>query len=207
MKPYEAYHVSHSSIYGAIELMKEHHINPDDIEKILIKGLPNRNNSPATRNVRLPLTKEDADHNPAFLIATAITEGAVGPDQYAKQAWKQAKMKDLMGKIWFQGDAEMTKNFPDHWDCDVTITMKDGTVYSKHVDLPKGQPGNPMTDDEIKAKFSNMAEKLMPKSQVDAIIKTVYNLDDVKDVSELTKLLVARSESTAPSRSARASAK
>ena len=191
MKPYEAYHVSHSSIFGAIELAKENHINPDEIAKVLVRGLPNRNNSPATRNTRIPLTKEDADHNLAFLVATGITDGAVGPDQYAKQEWKQPKMRELMGKMWFQGDAEMTKNFPDHWDCDVTITMKDGTVYTKHVDLPKGQPGNPMTDDEINAKFTNMAEKLMPKSQVDAIIKTVYNLDNIKDVSDLTKLLVA----------------
>jgi 2-methylcitrate dehydratase len=192
MKPYEAYHVSHSSIMGVIDLTKENHINPDQIEKVLVRGLPNRKTSPPTRNTRLPLTKEDADHNLAFLLATGIVDGAVGPDQYAKMAWKDPKMKELMGKMWFQGDAEMTKNFPAHWDCDVTITMKDGTVYTKHIDLPKGQPGNPMTDEEINAKFSNMAEKLMPKSQVNQIIKTVYDLDNVADVSTLTKLLVAK---------------
>lgn len=192
MKPYEAYHVSHSSIMGVIDLTKENHIDPDQIDKVLIRGLPNRKTSPATRNVRLPLTKEDADHNLAFLLATGIVDGAVGPDQYAKMEWKQPKMRELMGKMWFQGDAEMTKNFPNHWDCDVTITMKDGKVYTKHVDLPKGQPGNPMTDEEINAKFSNMAEKVMPEAQVNQIIKTVYDLDNVSDVSALTKLLVAK---------------
>ncbi|HEX4155504.1 MAG TPA: MmgE/PrpD family protein [Acidobacteriaceae bacterium] len=192
MKPYEAFHVSHSSIMGVIDLTKENHIDPDQIEKVLVRGLPNRRTTPAIRNTRLPLTKEDADHNLAFLLATGIMDGAVGPDQYAKMEWKQPRMRELMGKMWFQGDAEMTKNFPEHWDCDVTITMKNGTVYTKHIDLPKGQPGNPMTDQEINAKFSNMAEKLMPKSQIDQIIKMVYNLDKVQDVNSLTKLLVVK---------------
>ena len=100
-----------------------------------------------------------------------------------------------MAKMWFQGDAEMTKGFPEQWECDVTFTMKDGTVYTQHIDLPKGQPGNPMTEQEIEAKFSNMALKLMPQSQVDQIIKTVNNLENLNDVSVLTKLLAAQKTS------------
>jgi hypothetical protein len=48
-----------------------------------------------------------------------------------------------------------------------------------------------MTDQEIEAKFSKMALKLMPKAQVDQIIKTIYDLDKLPDVSALMKLLVA----------------
>jgi 2-methylcitrate dehydratase len=191
MKPFEAYHVSHSAITGVIELTKENHIQSDQIAKVLIRGLPNRQTGDPRRNAAIPATKEDADHNLAYLLAAGITDGAVGPDQFALQQWKDPKFRDLMGKMWFQGDAEMTKNFPAHWDCDVTITMNDGKIYTKHVDLPKGQPGNPMTTQEIDAKFSNMALKLMPQSQVDQIIKTINNLDSVSDVSELTKLLKA----------------
>ena len=191
MKPFEAFHVSHSSITGVIELTKEHNIQPDQIAKVLIRGLPNRVTGEPKRNTVIPATKEDADHNLAYLLAAGIMDGAVGPDQFALQQWKDPKAQALMGKMWFQGDAEMTKNFPAHWDCDVTITMKDGQVYTKHIDLPKGQPGNPMTVAEVDAKFSNMAVKLMPQSQVDQIIKTIDSLDTLKDVTELTKLLKA----------------
>jgi len=62
---------------------------------------------------------------------------------------------------------------------------------SLKLDLPKGGPGNPLTDQEIESKFRNMASKLMPASQVDQIIKTVYGLDSLTSVSDLTKLLVA----------------
>jgi 2-methylcitrate dehydratase len=67
--------------------------------------------------------------------------------------------------------------------------MKDNQMYKLDVDLPKGQPGNPMSDEEIEAKFSNMATKLMPQAQVQKIIDTVLKLDELNDVSTLTKLL------------------
>jgi 2-methylcitrate dehydratase len=194
-KPYEAFHVSHSAIAGVIQLTKEHSIKPDQIEKILIRGLPSRQTSEARRDLRIPATHEDADHNLPYLLAAGIVDGAVGPDQLALAQWKDPEFQQLMSKMWFQGDAEMTKNFPEHWDCDVTITMKDGQVYTTHIDLPKGQPGNPMTEQEIEAKFSNMALKLMPRSQVDQIIQTVNNLENLNDVSALTKLLAAQKTS------------
>lgn len=189
-KPYEAFHVSHSSIMGVIDLTKRDNIKPDDIQKVLVRGLPFRQDFPPRPNKVIPATKEDADHNLAFLLAMGIIDGAMGPDQYAKEQWKEPKVQELMAKMWFQGDAEMTKNFPQHWNCVVEITTKDNQVHRIEVDLPKGQPGNPMSDQEIQAKFSNMASKLLPQERVKQIIQTVENLDKLEDVSSLMKLLV-----------------
>ena len=82
-----------------------------------------------------------------------------------------------MGKMEFQGDVELTKTFPERWTSIVEITTRDKQVHSLRVDLPKGGPENPMTDREIESKFSKMPLKLMPKAQVDQIIKAIYDLD------------------------------
>ena len=71
----------------------------------------------------------------------------------------------------------------------VQITTKDGQTYTQRIDLPKGGPDNPFTDQELEAKFSRMATKLMPKAQADQIIKACYDLDKTSDVSALAKLL------------------
>lgn len=189
-KPYEAFHVSHSAIMGVIQLTRQNKIDPDQIERVFIRGLPFRQDSEPRQNLLIPSTKEDADHNLPFLLAMGIIDGAMGPDQYSKQQWKEPRVQTLMKKMWFQGDAEMTKDFPQHWKCLIEITTKDKKVYRLQVDLPKGQPGNPMTDEEIEAKFTNMATKLMPAAQAQEIIDTVLKLDEVGDVSTLTKLLV-----------------
>jgi 2-methylcitrate dehydratase len=189
MKPYEAFHVSHSPISGVIDLVKRDNIKPDQIENVFVRGLPTRANTERRRNSTIPRTKEEADHNLNFLLAMAITDGEVGTEQYAEQQWKNPKVQELMKKMEFQGDAELTKDFPDKWVSIVEITTKDQKVHSLRVDLPKGGPNNPMTDQEIESKFNKMALKLMRKPQADSIIKSIYDLDKMTDVSQLMKLL------------------
>ena len=41
----------------------------------------------------------------------------------------------------------------------VTVRTKDGREYTDEVLYPKGNPSNPMTEDEFRGKFMNMAEQ------------------------------------------------
>lgn len=189
MKPYESFHVSESAIAGAIQLRNEHKLKPDQIQKVFVRGLPGRRDTGITRNTSMPTDESEAALNLNYVVALSIMDGELGRDQYAKEQWKDPKVIELMGKIESQGDAELTKEFPKKWVAIVQITTKDGQTHTQRIDLPKGGPDNPFTDPELEAKFSKMATKLMPKAQADQIIKTCYDLDKVKDVSELTKLL------------------
>ncbi len=129
--------------------------------------------------------------NLSYLLAMGIIDGEVGKDQFAKEQWKDPKVQELMAKMEFQGDAQLTKGFPKTWTAIIEITTKDGQRYTQRIDLPKGGPDNPFTDQELESKFNKMATKIMPQEQADRIVKACYNLDSMKDVSELTKLLKA----------------
>ena len=82
----------------------------------------------------------------------------------------------------------------------VEITTTDGQIYRQRVDVPKGQPGNPLTDGELKAKFNSMASGLMSKAQVEQIERMVLDLEHVQDVTELTQLLAVPSRAGARQR-------
>jgi len=189
MKPYYGFHVSESSVAGVLQITREHNLKPDQIQKVFVRGLPGRRDTGITRNTSIPATDEDAGLNLSYLLAMAITDRELGADQYAREQWKDPKVQQLMGKMEFQGDAELTKAFPQKWNCIVEITTNTGQTYTQRIDLPKGGPDNPLTDQELEAKFSKMATKLMPKAQADRIIRTCYELDKVSDVTELTRLL------------------
>ncbi len=174
MKPFVGFHVSESAVTGVLQIAKEHGLKPDQVQKISVRGLPARRDTPVTRNAAIPSNEEEASLNLSYLLAIAIMEGDVGPDQFAKEQWKDPKVHALMGKVESQGDAELTKDFPRRWPSIVQITTNDGQTYTQRIDLPKGGPENPLTDRELEAKFSKMATKLMPQSQADQIIKTCY---------------------------------
>ena len=57
---------------------------------------------------------------------------------------------------------------------------------------PKGNPGNPMTEDEFKAKFMDMAARVLGEAQADELYERARDLQHVADVAELAPLFSPR---------------
>jgi 2-methylcitrate dehydratase PrpD len=71
----------------------------------------------------------------------------------------------------------------------VEITAR-GEKFTAEEVAPKGDPTNPVTEDEILAKFRNNASfSMLPSSRVELVIKMISQLEKVDDITELTKLL------------------
>jgi 2-methylcitrate dehydratase len=70
------------------------------------------------------------------------------------------------------------------------IRTKQGAVYRQRVDYPKGDPRNPMTDQEIEEKFRAMAERFMTETQIKKVISTVYQLEKLETVNNLMRAMV-----------------
>jgi 2-methylcitrate dehydratase PrpD len=71
----------------------------------------------------------------------------------------------------------------------IDIHMKDGRTISGRADFAKGSPANPMSFDEVAAKFTDCAGAAKwPEEKAKAIIGAVKMLEDLKDVRELTVL-------------------
>ncbi len=187
IKPYSSYYMSHSPISAMLELAKEHSIKVEDVEQVNIRTF--------SRLVRgggqpPPETRESADHSLSYVLAIALKEGAVGPDQFANEQWKDPAVRALMEKMNFSSDPEFDKVFPIKRSAFVEIKTKGGESYSCQVDYPRGAPENPMTDEEIETKFRAMASKVMGEKQIRQIFDTCYKLEEVEDVGQLMKLLV-----------------
>jgi len=121
-----------------------------------------------------------------FLAALALAEGKVTLDRFTDEKVKDPTLIDLMGKI----DARLVRELK--FGARVSVRMKDGTEYSAHRAKPKGDPSNPMTFDEIAAKFRSVALLAIPASQADQLIEKVYNLGEVTGMSQLMELTVPR---------------
>ena len=70
----------------------------------------------------------------------------------------------------------------------ITITMKNGTRYSKHVSLPKGDPANPLTFEGIVKKIKDLTAGVISEKRANQIVETVRNLDKLEMTSNLVKL-------------------
>ena len=74
----------------------------------------------------------------------------------------------------------------------MAIKTNRGDVYSLKVVVPKGDPENPMTDDELKNKFRECAGLAsgtpISPTAVDDVIDMLNSLEEVDDIREVTRV-------------------
>jgi 2-methylcitrate dehydratase len=71
----------------------------------------------------------------------------------------------------------------------VTVRTTDGRELSAEVLHPSGSPGNPLTEDEFRGKFMDMAERVLGSDQAGELYRRARALRSETDVADLAPLL------------------
>jgi 2-methylcitrate dehydratase PrpD len=71
----------------------------------------------------------------------------------------------------------------------VTVRTTDGRELTAEVLYPKGNPHNPLSEEEFRAKFMDMAERVLGHDQADELYRTARSLRSVGDVADLAPML------------------
>ncbi|MBI4188526.1 MAG: MmgE/PrpD family protein [Chloroflexi bacterium] len=172
---------------ATFNLVKEHNIKPEDIAQIRIRAGTRTVEHTGAPVKRYPKNKETADHSTYYVTAIAIRERQLGPDQYAPEKYADPVTRELIDKVTLEIDTKLDR----FGRAGITeITTRQGAKYSCHIDYPKGHPNNPMTDEDIRDKFTALANKFMTGKQIERAIDTIYHLEELNDIGHLMELLV-----------------
>jgi 2-methylcitrate dehydratase len=88
-------------------------------------------------------------------------------------------------------DPEIEKVFPALQRVVVTIHTTDGRRLSKQLDYPKGDPRNPLTDQEVEEKFEALAGPVMTQGARRRAIDAIWALEKQSSVTQLMQLFRA----------------
>ncbi|MGC1237680.1 MAG: MmgE/PrpD family protein [Acidimicrobiales bacterium] len=142
-----------------------------------------------------PTTRETADHSLPYLIAVGLTDGAITVDSFSPERVSDPSLRPFMQKISVTHDPELTQSVKEQggyeisdWPSIVTFRLKDGTEITERSSWPKGNFHNPMSDDELVEKFRTMSDRIMEHDQAEEFIGTLWRLDELDDINELTAL-------------------
>jgi len=69
--------------------------------------------------------------------------------------------------------------------------LDDGTEVATRVDVPKGDPRDPMTRDEIGVKFKALGAQIIGESQCDQLGDLIMRLDTLDTMDEMMSLMTA----------------
>jgi 2-methylcitrate dehydratase len=178
---------SHGHLTATLTLAREHDIKPEQVAEIRIttsKRCAEHTGDPVKK---YPKNKETADHSSYYLTAIAIVDRQIGPNQFTPEKYNDRRVIDLIGKVTLIGDPALDKDRPAGIS---EIVTRDGKTFRLRVDHPRGHARNPMTDQEVIAKFKDMASVRMTETQMNRLIESVFALDKLDDIGKLLKLIV-----------------
>ncbi len=132
-----------------------------------------------------PTSRETADHSMFYCCAAALVDGDVTLATFDEKRLTDPKLLDLIDKTKIVEDAELNKGYPKGIPNDITISCADGTKANKRVDFPRGHAENPMSDDEVVAKFRRLAEGVVNDTTAERIIEQAWSLDAMDDITPL----------------------
>ena len=132
-------------------------------------------------------TKEEADHSLPYMIAVALLDGEVTPDQYLPERIIRPDVQSLLQKITIRPSKTFTELFPKEMRTHLKVETTDGKILN----IEKGDyPGfntHPMKWEEAFSKMKRLC-KLQDESLIKEIAEAIKNLENIQ-VNELMNLL------------------
>jgi 2-methylcitrate dehydratase PrpD len=186
IKPYPCCRFNHGPIDAVLELRREHRFAPHGIAAMDVHCTPlGCDMVGQPEELKRNLTSEVAGQfSVYFATAVAAVDGGYTWQSYDKL--QDPTVKTLMEATTCHSSEEMKG-----MGCRVTITTRNGRTLSKDVPLAKGEPENPLTRDEIEAKFTALAHPALGKEKANDVALRVRALESLEDMYGLAAALRA----------------
>ncbi|PYK22654.1 MAG: MmgE/PrpD family protein, partial [Verrucomicrobia bacterium] len=172
--------------------VKENKIEAEDVKEIKVEVIARAADILGDPHKYRPSSKETADHSLPYCMAVGLVDGMVTPLQFREERVRDQALIPIMDKIRVVANEEFEALFPKFQPSRVTITTSDGREYSTRVDVPKGDPRDPMTEEEIAVKFTALGGDVIGKKQCEKLRQCIMNIETAKTFDELLELTIAR---------------
>lgn len=137
-----------------------------------------------------PRTKETADHSLPYIVGMALLQGKIDNSTYSERNLLDQGNLAFIRKLKIVEDPALTALYPRRGMANrVTVMEKRGKKTSAQVNLPKGHPRNPMTKEEIEAKFLHLVAGKVDDSSAKEALGRLWKLEEEKAPTEVLALL------------------
>jgi 2-methylcitrate dehydratase PrpD len=139
-----------------------------------------------------PLTPIGAQMHLGYTTAAALLDGNVLPEQFTPTRLDSNDIWRLVERTEVHLDEALDRaDITERFRTDLAITTDDGDMQRVRLDQPHGAPADPITNDELVAKFHALADRVTTRARAMAIERAVTGIDDLPDVNELVAMLAA----------------
>jgi 2-methylcitrate dehydratase len=184
VKPYSMNLTLHAPVEALTKIMKEHRIDHHDIKEI----------DAAWQLVEPFLAKHkvstvvSAQASLPFALSVAAVKGKVSVDAFTDETVADPEVQAMIHRTVVHQDEELFAKVEYSMPGRVTVRLKDGREFTDEVLYPRGNPQNPLSEDEFKAKFMDMAVRVLGEKQSNELYARARDLVSAANIADLTPL-------------------
>ena len=188
LKPYPAAHVLHPYVDAILRLRQQSRISPADVARIECP-VAEFNVSIVCEPLEEKLAPASDSHariSLQYTIAEALHAGRLG-----KTAYRDLGNDDILTlarRVRYYVDPSFPP--PGRFKGEVHVTLHDGRVISETQEYNRGSAENPMTFDELRAKFDENANGILSADERGRVADAIARLEQLDDASLLVDLSV-----------------
>jgi 2-methylcitrate dehydratase PrpD len=166
----------HPTLDALKAIIEEHEIELDEIEHINVStysvaykftGQNNRAETELAAKFSLPVS-----------IGLMVVFGRAGVNEFSLKNIGNPSVQKIADKVTIEVDEARDEVYPKKRGSSVSVRTGQKT-YMHEVDIPKGEPENPWTDDEISEKFFSNAGKVLPEEKVVDLHRHIFDIEHV----------------------------
>jgi len=191
LKRFNAEIHSQSALEGLLELREQHRVDPARVERIELEtfqvayDIIGGGEEGAKTEIA---TKEEADHSLPYLLAVALLDGQVLPEQYAPERIVAPDVQRLLRRVEVRPAGDLTARFPAEHPCRLRLVLDDGAVLAAEKSDYEGFLTRPMSWRRAREKFERLAAAALEPEQAAELADAVGALDEL-ETHDLTALL------------------
>ena len=183
LKPWPTCRMTHRAIEALLDLRKAHGFTADGVEEVEVSQLT-YGMYIADEKVGPDSYYKNCQFNLPYIAACAIADGVVTEAQFTRERIADTRLHDLAAKVKVTPDEVLDSVYPEGCrPTSVLVKLKDGRTYTERVDLPWGEPRNPMSDDDLFRKFAEWSSPTVDAEKAKLIWAELGKLDELGDVS------------------------
>ena len=192
LKPYPCGAPLQRAIDAILALRRRHAIDPATVRAIRV-GVSYLFSGVLIRTE--PTTGLEGKPSLQFCAAVAMLDGRLGLDAFTDARVRDPSTRAMMSRVISYVDPALERGAPavatdpmgDRTT--VTIVLADGSQLSETVRFARGSPENPMSRDELVAKYDDCARRALDATRARRALDILERLDDVPSVASLMKIL------------------
>jgi 2-methylcitrate dehydratase len=190
MKAFPTEALTHTHITATLKVIKENDISLDQIDTVTVTTIARACDILFDPHKYRPDSRETADHSLPYCIAAALVDRKITTNTFSDEKMKDPRIWEVIDKIKGEASQEFERMFPAKQPSKVVIKTTDGSEHEAYLEYPKGDPREPMTEQDLDSKFEALAESLLDGKRIADIKQTIFACEKLSTREFMNALVV-----------------